>query len=409
MAHNGGDHGPSLSDVLVLLEARFLLPMPLSELSSPERLFFQLEQAMWFYNDFYSDNYSHLPSLSLEAFAKKMFEQSAVLKPLAAQGKALVDSFSAYKGQIPVFGCILLDPTLTHMVLVCSYYGKSWSFPRGKVNEGESAVQCALRETREESGFDATTLFEQQGGTVEPITLYDGGKLMQFFVVSGVPLDTIFVTQTRKEIRDIRFFPIESPPAKTWMVSPILPRLRRWISRHRARKGAKGGAGAGAGAGRKQPVVASRSAPVRSPTQVTAIPVSLLLGTATPTTSASGTPLPGRRLSVASLFEMATVAAAQQSRAHAEGDALGMAEMVGNAPYATMDGADAFARGAMYFSSGEFVFDAADIMGALDDALSHSTRRRALSTVGASAASAGAGGSASARGVASSPAVAGAS
>lgn len=35
-----------------------------------------------------------------------------------------------------------------------------WSFPKGKVDEGETEQQCALREVREESGFSCSVLKE---------------------------------------------------------------------------------------------------------------------------------------------------------------------------------------------------------------------------------------------------------
>lgn len=35
-----------------------------------------------------------------------------------------------------------------------------WSFPKGKVDEGETEQQCALREVREETGFSCTVLQE---------------------------------------------------------------------------------------------------------------------------------------------------------------------------------------------------------------------------------------------------------
>jgi hypothetical protein len=49
------DEQPELADVLNDLELRFILNLPEEELNSADRLFFQLEQAHWFYEDFYAD------------------------------------------------------------------------------------------------------------------------------------------------------------------------------------------------------------------------------------------------------------------------------------------------------------------------------------------------------------------
>ena len=45
---------------------------------------------------------------------------------------------------------------MTKLVLVCSWSGKSWGFPKGKIDENELPLKCAIRETYEETGFDCT-------------------------------------------------------------------------------------------------------------------------------------------------------------------------------------------------------------------------------------------------------------
>jgi len=76
----------TLLDVLSDLETRFLLPLPYEELSSPPRLFFQLEQAYWFYLDFHLEEQEDLPKYkNLEIFSKKMFGFSELLMHM--QGK----------------------------------------------------------------------------------------------------------------------------------------------------------------------------------------------------------------------------------------------------------------------------------------------------------------------------------
>ena len=49
---------------------------------------------------------------------------------------------------VPVFGAILLNASLTHVLLVRSFRGKSWGFPKGKINEGEPHADCAAREVK---------------------------------------------------------------------------------------------------------------------------------------------------------------------------------------------------------------------------------------------------------------------
>jgi mRNA-decapping enzyme subunit 2 len=49
-----------LEEVFKELETRFVLNLGIEEISKPERLFFHLEQAWWFYEDQIADNHSHL-------------------------------------------------------------------------------------------------------------------------------------------------------------------------------------------------------------------------------------------------------------------------------------------------------------------------------------------------------------
>jgi mRNA-decapping enzyme subunit 2 len=57
-----------------------------------------------------------------------------------------------------VCGCIMLNAELTKIVLVRSWQGNSWSFPRGKINQSEAPLDCAVRETLEETGYNPRLL-----------------------------------------------------------------------------------------------------------------------------------------------------------------------------------------------------------------------------------------------------------
>ncbi|KDO23174.1 hypothetical protein SPRG_09982 [Saprolegnia parasitica CBS 223.65] len=114
---------------------------------------FQIEQCYWFYEDFYADHHVHLTHLKLNDFARKLFNHCILLQPLKAQCESMFQDFKAYQSQIPVVGGILLNPAKTKLILVRNWKGTSWSLPRGKVNQGESDVECAKREVFEECGY----------------------------------------------------------------------------------------------------------------------------------------------------------------------------------------------------------------------------------------------------------------
>lgn len=220
---------PTLEQALDDVEARFLYNLPKSELEHTERLFFQIEQAYWFYEDFKADVYNHLPHFAtLKSFATKLFTHSALLSKAGDQFQELFADFRNYKSKIPVFGCIMLNPKMTKVVLVCDYNGKSWTFPRGKINEKESEFMCATREVQEETGFDPSPHCREE----DHLLTFIDGKQIKLFIACNVPESTEFCTMTRKEIDAVAFHPLDALP-KTYAVNPFLDKLKRWINKRK--------------------------------------------------------------------------------------------------------------------------------------------------------------------------------
>ena len=217
----------NLDQALEDVEARFLYNLPESELNSSDRLFFQLEQAWWFYEDFIADVNPLLPHFAyLRTFSEKIFSHCPLLSHFNDKFEELFINFSSYKSQIPVCGCIMLNPEMTKAVLVCNWSGKSWGFPKGKINENEEPLHCAVREAFEECGFDATDQCREEDQLVH----MEENKATKLFIATNVPESTIFIPQTRKEISEAAFFPIDAFPKATYSVHPFMPKLRRWIS-----------------------------------------------------------------------------------------------------------------------------------------------------------------------------------
>lgn len=103
----------------------------------------------------------------------------------------------AYKTRVPVRGAIILNLAMDKCVLVKGWKkGASWSFPRGKINKDEDDLVCAIREVREETGFDCES-FAKKEHFVD-MTMRD--QNLKLFIVPGIPEDTVFECQTRKEI-----------------------------------------------------------------------------------------------------------------------------------------------------------------------------------------------------------------
>lgn len=242
---------PSLVEVMDELQSRFLVNLPASELASSERLFFQIEQCYWFYEDFYADQYAHLQHVKLNDFAQQMFIHCKMLQPLARRCHELFQDFKTYQRQVPVVGCILLNSQRSKLLLVCNWKRTSWTFPRGKVNEGESDMECARREVFEECGYDVGEALNAK----EYLEMVQQEQRVRMYLCTDVPEDYNFAPHTRKEISTIKWFGFDELPKKTWSVMPFMARLKRWVrSNKKDKRSATPGKGRAASAPRNRPL-----------------------------------------------------------------------------------------------------------------------------------------------------------
>ena len=194
---------------IVDLCGRFLLSLPPDQLTAIDRLFVQIEQMWWFYEDHLADKDDTLPHLSQEEFGRQVFRLCTLLQPSYKKYDELYRTFKQYLSRIPVFGSILLNQKMTKCVLVRSYHGRSWMFPRGKVNEGESHETAAAREVLEEIGYDCSNLIK-----ANEFIQYNETKFKQvtLFIIIGVEENFNFETRTRKEIGKIKWHNIKDIP-----------------------------------------------------------------------------------------------------------------------------------------------------------------------------------------------------
>jgi mRNA-decapping enzyme subunit 2 len=232
----------SLTEVFDDISSRFLINLPDEELQSFDRLFFQLQEAAWFYSDFYSDRNPHLPKLDLKNFCSRFFQHSPILAPHWPKFETHFSGFKDYLGQVPVCGAIMLTPDLTKCLMVKGW-GKSttWGFPKGKINKQEPDSKCAAREVFEEIGHDISDKIDSN----QYIEVYMSGKRMRLFIVRGIPETTVFQPQTRKEISQIAWFPVSEltlPSSNTptkhkmYAVAPFIGPLRRWIDKSKGKR-----------------------------------------------------------------------------------------------------------------------------------------------------------------------------
>ncbi|KAF9507258.1 hypothetical protein BS47DRAFT_1304249 [Hydnum rufescens UP504] len=209
----------SIDEVLEDLSSRFILNLPEEELVSVERICFQVEQAHWYYEDYIRDEEPRFPSLPLKTFSRMLFHSCPLLIHWSVDHDQAFQDFMDYKTSVPVCGAIMLNPSWTKCVLVKGWKSSSaWGFPRGKINIDEPEHVCAAREVLEETGYDISDKIIMSA--VIKITVRD--QRTSLFVVPNVPEDTVFATQTRKEISKIDWFNLTDLPA--WKKTRRAPR-----------------------------------------------------------------------------------------------------------------------------------------------------------------------------------------
>lgn len=160
----------------------------------------------------------------------------------------ILEQWRSYKISVPTYGTILLTPDMRKCLLVQSFFAKnSWSFPKGKVNENEDPVKCAIREVYEETGFDCGHLIDENAFIEGQTSNYQYTRL---YIVKNVPVDTKFQPRTRNEIKDCSWFTIDELPTNRnddgyfmdskkiransfYMILPFISKLKHWIASER--------------------------------------------------------------------------------------------------------------------------------------------------------------------------------
>lgn len=220
-----------LEDILV----RFVVNVPKEDLSSLERVCFQVEEGQWFYTDFVRLLDPSLPAMKMKSFAPKILSKCPLVWKWGNPSDAL-SQFGKYKSTIPVRGIALMNKDLTKVVLVRGPESGTWSFPRGKISKDETDIECAIREVREETSFDARKYVNENDVLERTI----GGKNFRIFLARNVPEDFNFEPLVRCEIADIKWFNIKTlrksvrtNHSKYYVVNAMMEPLVGWVNKQK--------------------------------------------------------------------------------------------------------------------------------------------------------------------------------
>lgn len=220
-----------LEDILV----RFVVNVPKEDLSSLERVCFQVEEGQWFYTDFVRLLNPSLPAMKMKSFAPRILSKCPLIWKWGNPSDAL-SQFGKYKSTIPVRGIALMNKDLTKVILVRGPESGTWSFPRGKISKDETDMECAIREVREETSFDARNYVNENDVLERTI----GGKNFRIFLARNVPENFNFEPLVRCEIADIKWFNIKTlrksvrtNHTKYYVVNAMMEPLVGWINKQK--------------------------------------------------------------------------------------------------------------------------------------------------------------------------------
>lgn len=230
-------------DILDELAARFLINMPLEEREDLVRVCFQVELAHWFFIDFYLPKNKTLVECSIKEFAAHIFHHVPFLQEYSDDVDQVVDMWKSYKQSVPVNGAIILNTSLDKVLMVQGFSKKAgWAFPKGKINEGEEAHDCAAREVLEETGFDVGELVQEDVYFEQVVN----NQTVRLYVVAGVSENTEFYPRSRGEISNIQWWDLASLPTRVgdkttkdklgltahmfYNVIPFIRSIKRWVA-----------------------------------------------------------------------------------------------------------------------------------------------------------------------------------
>ncbi|XP_045510421.1 m7GpppN-mRNA hydrolase-like [Colias croceus] len=229
--------------------SRFIIDLPQLYKDNMMRICSQVELAHWFYLDYYcAMENSSLRPCGIRIFATHVFQYVPYLRENLNRVHEFIDNWRNFKKLIPRFGAILLDSDLTHIALVQSFFSRpTWSFPKGKIYEGEMPWTCATREVFEETGLDISTLINKADYIEATIHTHR----VRLYVVANIPRNTEFIPRTQHEIKAIEWFPIDFFPINRYdmtkkvkmgfcykyfySVQPFIKQIRMWVQVNRGK------------------------------------------------------------------------------------------------------------------------------------------------------------------------------
>lgn len=198
----------------------------------------QIEKAHWHYLDYVqslrteeNEKDGSINNALLLSFVIRMGRQHAWLRNILSidNEKDLEKQRREYKRwqwNVPVYGCILLDETMEHVLLVRGTHERSyWTFPRGKLDptkeqsndDKTNGVSCAVREVWEEIGFNVSDRIDKN----KAITVSFKGQEVTLYIIDGINKEKTRFFIHSKEIGEYVWFSVQTLCMESLLLDPI--------------------------------------------------------------------------------------------------------------------------------------------------------------------------------------------
>lgn len=185
--------------VLSDISMRFIIPLTKEKVLHPERLYFALEEAYWFFLDFIVIR-NHNLYQSFRMFCEKILIHNSLEFDEDDYRK-----FKIYKRDVPVYGAVVLNSEMDSILAVRGKGSTRFGFPKGKKSKDETGKECCCREVYEETGYDISN-------KITSLNVLNSRAVL--FFVFNVSKNARFEPKTRFEISSVNWLKISDIAAE---------------------------------------------------------------------------------------------------------------------------------------------------------------------------------------------------
>ncbi|KAM7533800.1 hypothetical protein Aperf_G00000110526 [Anoplocephala perfoliata] len=165
----------------------------------------------WRYLDTSGRQTGRRRNITIRQFCEETFTRFPKMLPFRADWERRLEEWIDIRKRTSIGCALIIDESFKYCLLLKGFWSKLWQLPGGKVETGESYTDCAIRETREEVGFDISSKVD------ESLSVYMAGppRNVTTYIIEGVAFNTPFKALTKGEVDTIRWYEISRLPTES--------------------------------------------------------------------------------------------------------------------------------------------------------------------------------------------------